>query len=388
MFPLLALGLLPLLERRWRTMAIFGGVAIVVAGIGMAPFFLFDRPDTTYSFLTWRGGAEIGGNSIWTIFASSSATGIRHTIDGIAKRLDTPSMLIFVAGVSVLAVRRLRVSVYSRDAWAVLALASLAVPMLSKRVWPYYYLEPFIFLLVWEFTTMHDRLAGLWRWPVLSVGFLMVAATLAQYIGLQSVGAFDRIVLGLLEFGAMLAFVAAIWVRMRAAKPGASAAVGTMGDPRVALGGAGAAGGRMPLPDPTTMGAHMGAQPFWPGGGQQPAPSASPGSGPGVAPGPAPQHGWMGGDRMPQVPAQGQMPEPAGPPPRGYPGAYPPAPQQPLPQQAPQMPAGSRDAPGRMPPQPPDGWRGGPPPGANGASSGGAGAGWPASPGDGGRGYR
>lgn len=368
MFPLLALGLLPLLERRWRVTAIFGGVAIVVAGIGMAPFFLFDRPDTTYSFLTWRGGAEIGGNSIWTIFASSSATGIRHTVNAIAKRLDTPSMLIFVAVVSVLAVRRLRVSVYSRDVWAVMALAALAVPMLSKRVWPYYYLEPFIFLLVWEFSTMHDRLAGLWRWPVLSVGFLLVAATLAQYIGLQSVGALDRIVLGLLEFGSMLAFVAAIWMRMRAAKPDVSPgpAVPAAGDPRMALS---AAGGRMPLPDPAAVAS---AQPLRPGGGQRPAPG----------PAPAPQSVWMGGERMPQMPDQGQMPVQPAPPPRGYPGAYPASPQ-PQPQVLP----GSDGAPGRMPPRPPEGWRGGPPR-TNGAGANGAGMGWPASPENGGRGYR
>ena len=301
MFPLLALGILLLLERRWRTAAVYAGIAVVVAGIGMAPFFLFDRPDATYSFLTWRGGAEIGGNSIWSIFASSSASGIRHTLNAIAKRLDMPSMLIFVAGASVLASRRLRVSAYSRDTWAVLALAALAVPLLSKRIWPYYYLEPFIFLLVWEFTTMHDRLAGLWRWPVLTLGFLVVAATLSQYLGLKSVGALDRIVLGLLEFSAMLAFAAAVWARMRAAKPGVSPgpAMPAAGDPRMALSAASAANGRMPLPDPAAM---PSGQLLRPGGGQRPAPG----------PAPAPQSAWMGGERVPPLPPRGRRGDPPG----------------------------------------------------------------------------
>ncbi len=370
MFPLLALGLLPLLERRWRATVIFGGIAVVVAGIGMAPFFLFDRPDTTYSFLTWRGGAEIGGNSIWSIFASSSATGIRYTINAIAKRLDMPSMLIFVAGVSVLANRRLRVSVYSRDMWAVLALASLAVPMLSKRNWPYYYLEPFIFLLVWEFTTMHDRLAGLWRWPVLSVGFLLAAATLAQYLGLKSVGALDRIVLGLLEFGAMLAFAVAIWVRMRAAKQGVSPgpAMPAAGDPRMALSAASAANGRMPLPDPAAV---AGAQPLRPGGGHRPA------SGPAPGPAPAPQSPWMVGERVPPPQAPNQPPGQVGPAPqRGYPGAYPPSP-------LPQMPNSPGGSPGRIPPPLPAEGRGSDQPGA-----GGMGAEWPPLRSDGGGGSR
>ena len=42
---------------------------------------------------------------------------------------------------------------------------------------------------------MHDRRAGLWRWPVLTFGYLSVTTTLSQFIGLelQSVGALDRV---------------------------------------------------------------------------------------------------------------------------------------------------------------------------------------------------
>lgn len=206
---------------------------------------------------------------------------------------------------------------------------------------------------------MHDRLAGLWRWPVLSVGFLLVAATLAQYLGLQSVGALDRIVLGVLEFGAMLAFVAAIWVRMRAAKPGISPV--SESDPRAVLGSMGAANGRMQLPDPGAVG----AQPLWSGGGQHAAPGPLPGAAPSERP------AWMGSERVP--PAQGTVGMP-----RGYPGAYPPSSSpSPLPPQTPTGPSG--DSPSRMPPQqPPEGWRGGPPapPGRPGAGPG-AGMGWP-----------
>jgi hypothetical protein len=68
---------------------------------------------------------------------------------------------------------------------------------------------------------MHDRRAGLWRWPVLSLGFLAVAGTLSDFIGLHSVGAGDRIAVGVLQFAATLGFVLAIWARMRAAKSAA-----------------------------------------------------------------------------------------------------------------------------------------------------------------------
>jgi hypothetical protein len=174
-----------------------------------------------------------------------------------------PSVLLFVGVVAFVAASRLHISAYGREAWAVLAIAALAVPMLSKTNWPYYYLEPFILLLVWEFTSMHDRLAGVWRWPVLSFAYLVVAATLSQYIGLQSVGALDRILVGLIEFAAMGAFAFAIWRRMGAAKP-ASALAGQL----AAQAGGAAAPVRAPLREMAphqVAAAGAPASPLWPG---------------------------------------------------------------------------------------------------------------------------
>lgn len=65
---------------------------------------------------------------------------------------------------------------------------------------------------------MHDRRAGVWRWPVLSLLYLVVAATLSQYIGLRSVGYGDRVIVGLLETGVLLAFAALIAARVQARK--------------------------------------------------------------------------------------------------------------------------------------------------------------------------
>ncbi len=219
LMPLLALGVLLLVAREWRSLARFGGIAAAVAIVGIAPFFLVDRANATYAFLTWRGTAIIGGNSIWALFAApDNATGIRHTLDTLARRLDMPAVVIFLVIVAALAALRGRVSAYSREAWAVATIAALAVPMLSKTNWPYYYLEPFIFLLIWEFSSMHDRVAGFWRWPVLSVLYLATAATLSQFIWVQSVGVLDRILVGVTEFATMAAFAYAVWRRMGAAK--------------------------------------------------------------------------------------------------------------------------------------------------------------------------
>jgi hypothetical protein len=216
LMPLIALGILLLAAEQIRTLARFGGVAALVAGIGLAPFFLVDRANAMYSFVTWRGTAAIGGNSIWAIFG--------HSLSSLVRRLDMPTVIAVVVVVAYLAARRLRISAYGREAWAVLTIAALTVPMLSKTNWPYYYLEPFVLLVIWEFGTLHDRRAGLWRWPVLSVAFLAVAGTLSQYIGLQSVGYLDRVTVGLLEFGTMAGFAVAVWRRAQAAKPGSALA--------------------------------------------------------------------------------------------------------------------------------------------------------------------
>lgn len=211
LMPLIALGVLLLMAGQVRRLVTLGGVAAIVAGIGIGPFFLFDRANAMYSFVSWRGTAAIGGNSIWDIFG--------HTLSSLVRRLDMPSVIVVILIVAYLAAQRLRISALGREAWAVLAIAALTVPMLSKTNWPYYYLEPFTLLVIWEFGTLHDRRAGLWRWPVLSVAFLAVAGTLSQYIGLQSVGYLDRVTVGLVEFAAMAGFAVAIWRRAQAAKP-------------------------------------------------------------------------------------------------------------------------------------------------------------------------
>ena len=317
LIPLIALGLLLLLTRAWRTLAAFGGVSALVAALGLAPFFLFDRADAMYTFVSWRSGAQIGSDSIWALFAyTGSPDGtlnhVRYLLDAVAKRLDMYSVILVVVVVTWLAVRRLRLTALDEDAWALVALGALATPMLSKQVWPYYYLEPFIFIVIWEFSTMRDRRSGLWRWPALSVAFLLVAGTLSQYIQLQSVGRLDAIILGITQTGAMALFGWAIWARMRARKP--------QGAPGVTMAGDGVLAMMTPGGNPPARP----AQPaMTPPGGQQTAPRGpwqAPQSGPQSLPpqtplpgmGQAPARGMSrpGAGSPAQAPQQWQAPQP------------------------------------------------------------------------------
>jgi Glycosyltransferase family 87 len=224
LMPLVAVGMLLLANMQWRPLLRFGGIAAAVAGVGFAPFFLFAPRDTLYSLVQWRGTAIIGSDSIWTLFAydGTDTHSIRYLLDAVARRVDAYAVLLVIVVVALMAARRLHITAYDRDAWAVIAIAMLAVPLLSKTVWPYYYLEPFLGLLIWEFASMHDRPSGVWRWPVLTLGFLAVTATLSQYIYLRSVGTLDRLSLGVLQFLLMLVFVVLTWVRLPAIKAQAS----------------------------------------------------------------------------------------------------------------------------------------------------------------------
>ncbi len=221
LMPLVAVGVLLLANMEWRPLLRFGGVAAAVAAVGFAPFFLVAPKDTLYSLVQWRGTAIIGSDSIWTLFSydGTDTHSIRYLLDAVARRVDAYAVLLVIVVVAFFAARRLRITAYDRDAWAVVAIAMLAVPLLSKTVWPYYYLEPFLALVIWEFASMHDRPSGVWRWPVLTLGFLAVAASLSQFIYLRSVGTLDRLSLGVLQFLLMLGFVALTWVRISAIKP-------------------------------------------------------------------------------------------------------------------------------------------------------------------------
>lgn len=367
LIPLIALGLLLLLTRAWRTLATFGVVSALVGALGLAPFFLFDRADAMYTFVSWRGSAQIGSDSIWALFAyTGSPDGtlnhLRYLVDAAARRLDMYAVILVVAVVTWLAARRLRLTARDEDVWALVALGALATPMLSKQVWPYYYLEPFIFIVVWEFSTLRDRRSGLWRWPVLSLAFLLVAGTFSQYIQLQSVGRLDAILLGITQTGAMALFGWAIWVRMGSRKPQA-----TPGGAPAGEGARAAMGPVAPIGNPPAR--PVGSQPMTPPGGQLAQPPSGPWQPPQSTP--APPAPWQPPTPQPAPQGVGQPP-----PPGARPGQAPPA--QPAPPvQAPGAPLWPAE--GRRPAQ----WSGAQPPtpqpGSPGAQQGAAPL-WPSAP--------
>ena len=141
--PLIPLGLLLLARGRWRAAAWLAGTAAVTVALGLLPFVLADPADTIYSLLTHRGNLPPSGGSFWMLVAGTSYQWIPQHAD-----------VLFVFGLAalasllVIAVRR-DLEPTSRDIYGVLALTALALPLLAKSVWPYYFLDAYVFGAIW-----------------------------------------------------------------------------------------------------------------------------------------------------------------------------------------------------------------------------------------------
>ncbi|WIG60545.1 MAG: hypothetical protein OJF49_003293 [Ktedonobacterales bacterium] len=140
---LLVLALTLLFRGRWRACLRFVPVAGVVTLLGVLPFYLADPTHTIYSLVTYRGRLVLGGGNFWLLTL--------HTPwEYLALHFDSLAVILAVGLVTAvtLLIRR-DLDVHSRDIYALLALASLCFPLLMKTLWPYYFLDVYIFATIW-----------------------------------------------------------------------------------------------------------------------------------------------------------------------------------------------------------------------------------------------
>jgi hypothetical protein len=141
--PLIPLGLLLVARGRWRALTSLGGIAALIVALGLLPFILADPTDMIYSLLTHRGSLPVGGGSFWQLVVGTP-------YQWVAQRAD----VLFVLGLAVLLsltviVARKDLEPASRDIYGLLALTALTLPLLAKSVWPYYFLDAYVFGAVW-----------------------------------------------------------------------------------------------------------------------------------------------------------------------------------------------------------------------------------------------
>jgi hypothetical protein len=141
--PLIPLGLLLLARGRWRALAWLGGSAALIVALGLFPFLVADTGDTVYSLITHRASMPVGGGSVWQLVVETPFLWIPQRVDilFVLAAATLLSLLVIIA--------RQDLEPSSRDMYGLLALTALALPLLAKSVWPYYFLDAYVFGAIW-----------------------------------------------------------------------------------------------------------------------------------------------------------------------------------------------------------------------------------------------
>jgi hypothetical protein len=168
-----------LCRRRWRMAVTLGGVAALVTAAGVLPFWLGDRIDTVYSLLSFRSQLPVGGGSLWgvTLDTPLDAFALIHDSQVVA---GAAFLVALAAGLA-----RRTLDVNSRELYALLAVTSFCFPLLIKTMWPYYFIEPYVFVSLWwlaSFPGVRRWARQRWLWlaglalPVAIVGIGLLGA--------------------------------------------------------------------------------------------------------------------------------------------------------------------------------------------------------------------
>ena len=206
--PLIPLGVLLLARGRWRTVAWWGGIAALIVAVGLAPFVIADPTNTIYSLLTHRGTLPVSGGSLWQLLVGTPYQWLPQHIDV----LFVLALAVLLSLVVILARRDLEPS--SRDFYGLLALTALTLPLLAKSVWPYYFLDAYVFGAIWWLAqpkplALGSRLSGA------LVPLIAIIGTLLTEYQMGAIPRQQRLVEGVLD-GVMVAILMGVLaVRLR-----------------------------------------------------------------------------------------------------------------------------------------------------------------------------
>jgi len=206
--PLIPLVLLLLARRRWRAVTWSAASAAFTVALGLLPFVLADPKDTLYSLVTHRGSLPVSGGSIWQLVVGTPYQWIPQHGD-----------ILFVLGLAVLlslivirARRDLQPS--STDTYGLLALTALTLPLFAKSVWPYYFLDAYVFGAVW-WLGQAGRIAWGRRFIGAAIPLIAVIGTLLTEYEMEATDGRIRLPEGV-AMGVVLAVVTAalaVWLR-------------------------------------------------------------------------------------------------------------------------------------------------------------------------------
>jgi len=206
--PLIPLGLLLLARGRSRAAAWLAGSAAFTVALGLLPFWLADPKDTIYSLLTHRGSLPVSGGSFWQLVVGTPYEWLPQHVD-----------VLFVFGLAVLVsllviVARQDLEPSSPDFYGLMALAALTLPLLAKSVWPYYFLDAYVFGAIWW---LGQASPVAWRRRYLGAAIPLIATigTLLTEYEMGATGGRLRLLEGVAIGGLLAVLTAAVAIRLR-----------------------------------------------------------------------------------------------------------------------------------------------------------------------------
>jgi hypothetical protein len=206
--PLIPLALLLLARGRWRMTAWLAGSAALTAALGLVPFVLADPKDTIYSLLTHRGSLPVSGGSVWQLLVGTP-------YEWVPQHGDIFFVLGLAVLVSLLVIRaRPGLEASSRDIYGLLALTALTLPLLAKSVWPYYFLDAYVFGAVWWLGQV-DPLALGRRLLGAMVPLIATIGTLLTEYEMGTTDARIRLTEGVAMGLVLILLIAALAIRLR-----------------------------------------------------------------------------------------------------------------------------------------------------------------------------
>jgi hypothetical protein len=177
---MLPLAALLLRDRDWRVLVRLVAALVGTITVVLLPFILTDGRDVLYSLVTFRGELTVGGGSFWGLTLGTSWESFGQRYDGVTV-LALASLLT-----GLVLLRRRDLTLNSPALYLLLPLSSLCFALLIKTLWPYYFLEPYTFLIIWWLRAMptHGGRFGAWfRWGVALVlpAMAVACASLREY---------------------------------------------------------------------------------------------------------------------------------------------------------------------------------------------------------------
>jgi hypothetical protein len=163
---------LPLAIAMWRRgpgrAVVLAATALATTAVGVLPFFLADRSDVVHSLFQYRGALPVGAGSVWNLARGTS-------IEPLAQHWDLAFVVAVVVAFNIWLAPRRGQNEDSRRLYAALAITAAGFALLAKTVWPYYFLEVYVFTAVWAFSRRPARWWQLAGPPVLVSALAILA---------------------------------------------------------------------------------------------------------------------------------------------------------------------------------------------------------------------